>query len=169
MISPDRLAPPSGRPLTGRAVLFMFVAFFGTVFAVNFVMLRLATGTFRGVVTDSSYQASQRFNQVAQEARDQAARGWSIDTSVTRLGEGTEIVLVAKDAEGRPLDDLSGRIQLTHPADKRLDRDTTLRPLRGGRYAASLEGVPAGQWDVVLTLEREDARLFLSRNRIVLR
>lgn len=169
MISPDRVDPPSGRPLTGRAVLFMFLAFFGTIFAVNFLLLRLATSTFRGLVTDSSYQASQRFNQDAQEARDQAARGWSIDTSVTRLGEGTEIVLVAKDKDGRPLDDLDGFIQLSHPANKRLDRDASLRPLRGGRYAASLEGVPPGQWDLVVTLERRETRLFLSRNRIILR
>jgi nitrogen fixation protein FixH len=169
MISPGHAREPSGRPLTGRAVLFMFLAFFGTVFTVNFVMLRLATGTFAGVETDSSYRASQRFNQTAQEARDQAARGWQVETAVTRLGGEAEITLVVRDAAGRVLDGLDGRVQLSHPASKRLDKHAVLRPLRGGRYAATLEGVTAGQWDVIVSIDQNDTTMFRSRDRIMLR
>ncbi|MEP6841409.1 MAG: FixH family protein, partial [Bradyrhizobium sp.] len=32
----------AAKPLTGRKVLFMLIAFFGVVFGVNFLMMRLA-------------------------------------------------------------------------------------------------------------------------------
>jgi nitrogen fixation protein FixH len=162
-------AAPAGRPLTGRTVLIVFLAFFGVVFSMNFLMLRLATGTFGGVETDSSYRASQRFNLEAQAAAEQASRGWTVDAAVTRLDDEATVTVVTRDAQGRAIEGLEGTVRLARPADRRLDRSGELSSLRGGRYEAVLAGVPAGQWDAVITLERDGERVFLSRSRLVLR
>lgn len=65
--------PIAGKPLTGRKVLFMFVAAFGVIFAVNMALLFNAVRTFPGLEVKNSYVASQTFDDRAQA---QSAMGW---------------------------------------------------------------------------------------------
>jgi len=53
--------PP--RPITGRKVLFMMVAFFGVVIGVNLIMMRLAIQTLPGTEVDSAYSASLAYER----------------------------------------------------------------------------------------------------------
>ena len=53
-----KTAPDTPKPLTGRKVLFLLVAFFGVVIAVNLVMMKLAIQTLPGTEVDSAYSAS---------------------------------------------------------------------------------------------------------------
>ena len=60
---PTIAAPRGQKPLTGRSVLFMLIAFFGLVIAVNIVMVRAAISTFGGVDTprrNSAYRHRRR-------------------------------------------------------------------------------------------------------------
>ena len=50
----------SPKPLTGRKVLFMLVAFFGVVIAVNVIMAKLAIQTLPGTEVDSAYTCPNR-------------------------------------------------------------------------------------------------------------
>lgn len=71
------------KPLTGRKVLMILLAAFGTILAVNMTLLYNAVKTFPGLEVKNSYVASQTFDD-----RDiaQRALGWH-RRSNTRTGK----------------------------------------------------------------------------------
>ena len=66
--------PVSPKPLTGGKVLAMLIAFFGVIFSVNMVMMRLAIQTMPGTDVDSAYTASLAYEKEIVTAHDQNAR-----------------------------------------------------------------------------------------------
>src|SRR6185295_8926919 len=78
----------STRPLTGRKVLFMLVAFFGVVIGVNMIMMKLAIQTLPGTEVDSAYSASLAYESEIAAAHDQNARNWSVDARIGRDSAG---------------------------------------------------------------------------------
>ena len=69
----DTSAQDKGRPLTGRMVLAMLLAFFGVVIGVNIVMVRLASSTFSGIGDKNAYLAGISHNRTLAAARVQPA------------------------------------------------------------------------------------------------
>ncbi len=61
---------------TGKHMAAIFVAGFGVVIAVNFVMASYAVGSFHGTVVDNSYVASQNYNDWLKQAAASKALGW---------------------------------------------------------------------------------------------
>lgn len=157
------------RPLTGRMVLFCLVAFFGTVIGVNVLMMKLAIDTLPGTEVDSAYRASLAYESEIAAARDQNRRNWKVDAHVERSADGaTSVRLDARDANGTPLSGLKFSGRLERPTDKRTDRTVELAESGIGIYRGSAVDVLPGQWDLVIEGEARGARLFLSRNRVVL-
>ncbi|MBL4874184.1 MAG: FixH family protein [Rhodobacteraceae bacterium] len=62
------------KELTGRKVLMILLAAFGTIFAVNMTLLYQAVKTFPGLEVKNSYVASQTFDD---RAIAQRALGWA--------------------------------------------------------------------------------------------
>ena len=79
---------PAPKPLTGRKVLFLLVAFFGVAIGVNMIMMQLAIQTLPGTEVDSAYSASLAYEKEIAAARDQNARNWKIDAHIERSGQG---------------------------------------------------------------------------------
>lgn len=158
------------RPLTGRRVLFYLVAFFAAVMGVNLVMMKLAIDTLPGTEVDSAYRASLAYKSEISAAHDQQRRNWKVDAHVERSASGAATVrLDARDANGTPLSGLKFSGRLERPTDKRVDRAVELAESGIGVYRGSAADVLPGQWDLVIEGEtRNGARLFLSRNRVVL-
>jgi nitrogen fixation protein FixH len=99
-----RLLRSCGRlkPLTGRKVLLMLVAFFGVVIGVNLVMMTLAIQTLPSTEVDSAYSASLAYEKEIATAREQTARNWKVDAHVERSGQGGATLQVeARDNAGR--------------------------------------------------------------------
>ena len=158
-------AMKSARPLTGKHVLAIFIAFFAVVIAVNMVMFRVATSSFSGIETDSAYRVGLAYNTELEAARQQVALGWAVNAKV----DGERVIIDVRDRDGQIVPGLTGDVVLAWPADRRLDRKGTISALSGGRYEAQLDkALPPGQWDVVVTLRRNGERVFLSKNRIIL-
>ena len=157
------------KEVTGRTVLVWLVAFFGIVAVVNVVMIRAAVSTYGGLETESSYQAGLAFARETADARAQDALRWRIDARLTPTRDGAStLVIDARDAQGRPLNGLTAKARLLHPADQRDDRAITLQETEAGSFRG-VAPVAAGQWDLVLELTRDGSRVFRSRNRVVLR
>ena len=159
----------TGRPLTGRAVLFMLIAFFGVVIGVNLLMMRLAIDTLPGTDVESAYRASLAYEHEIQTAHEQDSRHWRVEATVARSGiEGADIRISVQDKNGAPMTglDFSGRLE--RPTDKRADRAVTLTEVGAGIYKGRAEGVPAGQWNFVLEGDARGKRVFRSRNRVLL-
>src|SRR5262245_56950167 len=164
------IAARPSRPVTGRTVLYCLLGFFGVVFATNLVMVKLALDTLPGTEVDSAYKASLAYGREIQAAQAQTARRWSVLGHIDRNASGDAAIRVeARDANNVPLTGLTFSALLSHPADKRADRSIGLSEDDAGVYRGQMAQVAPGQWDLVLEAERGGERLFLSRNRMMLK
>ena len=157
------------RPLTGRKVFFMLVAFFGVVIGVNLVMMRLAIQTLPGTEVDSAYSASLAYQKEIAAAHDQNARNWKVDAHVERSGQGGATLRIeARDNNGRPMSGLKFQGRFERPTDRRADLPVVLAEVGNGIYRGSAPAIAPGQWDLVLEGIGAGQRLFLSKNRVLL-
>jgi nitrogen fixation protein FixH len=155
------------RILTGRMVLFYFIAFFGVIFAMNFYMVRVALSSFSGVETDSAYKAGLSFKNDVAAAHAQDVRHWAVEVSLQRGSDATRVIVTARDAQSQPLLGLIPEVRLAHPTDKRRDVPVDFVEVTPGRFQ-SLTPMPRGQWDLVIALKRADDTVFRSKSRISL-
>lgn len=157
------------RELTGRTVLICLVAFFGVVFAVNALLVQMATSTFGGMETASSYKAGLMFNQEQQQAEHQRALNWRVDGKFARNEAGEAVLeLSARDGRGAPLAGLTAHAELLHPADSRLDHTIALTGTGAGTFRGETNA-QSSQWELIVDLYRGGDRMFRSCSRVVLR
>lgn len=165
---PDRLSDyeAGGKPLNGRKVLAMVVAFFLLVGVVDGLMAYKAIGTFSGEVVPHPYERGVAYNREISQAREQAARDWKVDVKLDRVAPGqTEIRVAARDAGGAEVSGVEMSALFAAPADLSKDVRLKLQETTPGRYSGRA-ALPAGQRDLVLTAERGGRELFRSKSRI---
>lgn len=156
-------------PLTGRKILAIFVAFFGTVASADAVLVTSALRTWSGLEEASPYQASQRYNAELSRARAQDGLGWRLEAAAERLPAAAAVITATlADEAGRPLGGRVLRARLERPTDKRLDLQADLSEVSVGTYSAKAEPVARGQWDLVVEVLGEDGAALRRRHRIVL-
>src|SRR5437899_12305138 len=161
--------PVSPKPLTGRKVLFVLIAFFGVVIGVNMVMMKLAIQTLPGTEVDSAYSASLAYESEIVAAHGQSARNWKVDARVQRGPDGGATVqLEARDDSGKPMSGLKFQGRFERPTDRRADQPVALAEVASGVYRGSAPLITPGQWDLVLEGDAAGQRMFLSRNRVLL-
>jgi nitrogen fixation protein FixH len=159
----------SPKPLTGRKVLFMLVAFFGVVIGVNMIMMRLAIQTLPGTEVDSAYSASLAYEKEIVAAHDQNTRNWKVDAQVRRAPDGGATLQVeARDNNGMPVSGLKFQGRFERPTDRRADHPVVLAEEANGVYRGGAPLVEPGQWDLVLEGDAAGQRIFLSKNRVLL-
>lgn len=146
------------REITGRHVLFGFVAAFGVIIGVNLLLAYSAVSTFPGLEVENSYVASQQFD-VRRDAQE--ALGWTVDAS----HQGGLLTLSITDDYGTPVEvaELSAILgRATHV------RDDTAPDFRfdGTAYVAPVELAP-GNWNIRLEAVADDGTEF--QQRVVLR
>jgi len=157
----------AGKPLTGRHFLIGIVLFFVVIFAANGVLLYFALTSWSGLEVESSYEAGRQFNKELETARHQSDLGWTVDAEARRAEDGaTSITLMAKDKNGVFLRGLEFQGRLSRPINRADDVVFTLKETRDGTYTTALEGVPAGQWDLIVEAKDGDQRVYRSRNRL---
>lgn len=154
------------KELTGRTVLICLVAFFAVVAAVNGVMMTAAIKTFGGVETASSYQAGLAFAHEISAVEAQDRLGWQVGVRAIG-GKAAALEIVARDRDERPVSGLKIAGRLSHPMDRRLDRDLALREIGPGVFQTDATNA-AGQWDLVIELSQNGVAKFRSRNRLTL-
>ncbi|HET7911396.1 MAG TPA: FixH family protein [Pseudolabrys sp.] len=156
------------RELTGKHVLICFVGFFGLVFAVNAVMVKAAMSTFGGVQTTSSYKAGLMFGQDLARAEKQDALHWQVSGRLSRDDAGNAVLDISvRDTRDVPVKGLAAEARLAHPADERRDHLIALNDASGGRFHGVTRAEP-GQWELIVDLYKDDARVFRSRSRVML-
>jgi nitrogen fixation protein FixH len=159
----------SSKPLTGRKVFFMLVAFFGVVIGVNLIMMKFAIQSLPGTEVDSAYTASLAYSREIGAAQDQNARDWKVDAHIQRAADGGATLQVeARDNAGRPMTGLKFKGRFERPTDRRADQPVELAETGIGIYRGSAAAIAAGQWDLVLEGDAAGQRMFLSKNRVLL-
>ena len=123
------------RELTGRHVLFILIAMFGIVFAVNGVFAYLAIDAFPGVATQHAYRKGVSFNQQIAEAEALKALGWTLTAERDRPDR---LTLKFRDKSGSPLAVDAVTASLYHPANAKGDRQLSVVRVSQGVFAAGL-------------------------------
>jgi nitrogen fixation protein FixH len=159
----------SPKQLTGGKVLFLLLAFFGVVIAVNGIMAKLAIQTLPGTEVDSAYGASLAYETEITAAHDQNARNWKVDAHIQRgPNGGATLEVEARDNSGLPMSGLNFQGRFERPADRRADQAVALAEVASGVYRGSAHLIGPGQWDLVLEGVAAGQRIFLSKNRVLL-
>lgn len=153
----NRQTPLRRKPFTGFHATLMFVAFFGVIMAVNFVMASLAIGSFSGTVVDNSYVASQKYNQWLAESRAQNAFGWRFERPVRKDGK---LAISAFAAGDQPLTTASVTALADHPVGRTEAFTLSFSEIRPGQYQ-SVEPLPDGRWKLKITIEHDGRRYHL--------
>ncbi|TNC08075.1 FixH family protein [Methylobacterium terricola] len=167
-IASPRPSHPSGR-LTGRKVLLIFVAFFGTVASADAFLVTSAFRTWSGLDEPSPYQASQRYNAELRRAAEQDALGWRLDaTAIRNPAAVASIHVTLADDGGEPVRGKVVEARLERPTDKRQDLRVNLIEVSAGTYSARAEPVARGQWDLVVEVVGANGVAFRRRHRVVL-
>ncbi|WP_430417376.1 FixH family protein [Parasphingorhabdus sp.] len=149
------------KKITGFHVTLMFVAFFGVIMAVNFLMAGLALGSFSGTVVDNSYVASQKYNEWLEEGRKQAAYGWTV-SEPSRSADRLQIsVLGSEDA---PLSNARINALAEHPVGRTEGVNLTFEETAPGQYRSN-EQLPAGRWKLKISIVK-DQRTFDLRSEV---
>jgi nitrogen fixation protein FixH len=157
------------RPLSGRKVLAMLLAFFGVVIGVNIIMMRLAIQTLPGTDVDSAYSASLAYQREIAAAQDQDGRNWKVDARIHRGADGGVTLLVeARDEGGKPVSGLTFQGRFERPTDRRADQTMAFAETGSGIYRSRATLIAPGQWDIVLEGDAAGRRMFLSKNRVLL-
>lgn len=136
------------KKITGFHVTLMFVAFFGVIMAVNFLMAGLALGSFSGTVVDNSYVASQKYNEWLEESRREAAHGWTV-SEPTRTGD--KLQLEVTNAQGEALSGFEISATAFHPVGRTEAISLTFLEEKDGRYVSN-EAVPEGRWKLKISI-----------------
>ena len=162
-------AKSSERRITGRTVLFCFIAFFAVVATVNAVMIRFAVTTFAGTTTDSSYRAGLAYKGEEAAANHQDTLHWKVDGAFARDAAGQAVLTVdIKDARDLAVSGIDVSARLAHPLNSRLDRTIVLARGGAGKFSGAIDVEP-GQWTLTLDIERDHSRVYRSVSRLVLK
>jgi nitrogen fixation protein FixH len=137
----------SVRPFTGRHMLMIMLAFFGTVIAVNMTMVYFATHSWTGLVVKNSYVASQKFNATT-AALEQAAAG----VHATVLFANGKLTVSLTDTSGKAVNARNVLVRLGRPSHEGEDQTISLGALGNGVYATE-HGLAKGQWSGNVTAE----------------
>lgn len=160
-LHPDREQPKAGSfRLTGRHVLFGFIAFFGLIVTVNLTMATFASMTWPGLVVANSYVESQRFNTRLEEARQQQALGYTLDFEQAL----DTLTLALRDADGHGVRILGGTVQIGRPVTRVEDRIIDV-PTAPDGLVSMPDALAPGLWvaNVALLLEHDRVWRFETR------
>lgn len=148
---------------TGRHMLGLMLAFFGTIIAVNLTMATFASTSWTGFVVKNSYVASQQFNRKAKESRAQAALGWKSGLTIANGKIRYELV----DAAGARIEPNAVTVTFRRPASEAEDRTLTLGQAGDGTFAASMTPRD-GMWIVETDAEIGSGRPYRDVRRVVI-
>lgn len=162
-MSGTRQTMPVERKFTGRHMLIVMLAFFGTIIAVNLTMAVLASRTWTGLVVKNSYVASQHYNEVLAEANRQAALGWQGQIAY----DGERLRFALSDRDGRPVHVLDPRVRMSRPTHEHDDQALDLGPTAAGYEAEAKLG--AGIWNADVSARGDDGLSYRAHFRLVVK
>ncbi|GAB5486613.1 MAG: FixH family protein [Parasphingorhabdus sp.] len=138
------------KKITGFHVTLMFVAFFGVIMAVNFLMAGLALGSFSGTVVDNSYVASQKYNQWLEESRQEAAYGWTV-SQLKRANDKLQLSVI--NADGTALSSSKVAAIAYHPVGQTKAINLTFSEKTDGHHISN-ESLPDGRWKLKISISQ---------------
>ncbi|MBI1385135.1 MAG: hypothetical protein GC150_09515 [Rhizobiales bacterium] len=132
--------------LTGRHVLYAFIAFFGVMMGANGVFLYYAISTFTGVETSDAYRKGLAYDTRIAEARLADGLGWGAALS----REGDRLVVTVRKSDGGPVSGLLLEASVGRGPTDRFDASIGFEETDLGRYESQPIVLAAGSWIVAV-------------------
>lgn len=141
----------TSKELKGWHVLIWMLVFFGVMFAVNGVFLYYALTTHPGEQVEKSYLQGLNYNATLEARAHQEELGWTSALGVVeQTGDVPLLVAQMTDRADAPLNGLAVTASLHRHTTADAPVLVTLTAVSSGEYAARMEGLPSGTYDVIL-------------------
>lgn len=138
-----------------RWIPWSFAGLFGVVLLANGIMVGVAFDSWTGLVEHNYYRRGLAYNEALAAARAQDELGWQVAVSPRNEEPGSLALLLSlADADSRAMTADRVVATLERPTSEALDREVAFEPLQRGRYAAIVEALEPGVWDLRLVLHR---------------
>ncbi len=153
---------------SGSKIPWIFVGFFLAVFAANGAMIAFAVSTWTGLETDSAYEDGLAYNDRIAEREAQEALGWRVALALESAAGGeAELKVRLRGAGGEALYVDEVLASFKRPTQDGHDFQVILEDRGAGLYGRQVTLPLPGQWDVELTVTKDDDR-HSSRRRVML-
>lgn len=140
------------------------VAAMSVVVAVNAGMVYAALHSFPGKAGDDDFGLSNRYDQVLDRVRREAALGWTVHARPDVTGRP---VVILTDRNGSPLSGASVGGTAERPLGATERRRLVFHEIAAGRYVADIALPLAGQWDLLLSASAQGHDIATTRRIIV--
>jgi len=156
------------RIITGRQVLFGFIASFAVVFAVNGYMIYEALSTFDGLEVSNPYEKGREYNNDLNAMTAQKALGWTSTINVEDNGRNHDARLVVTfvDKNGAPLKLLRIRAGFIRPVVGGMDQSKMMTETSPGRYEADFALAASGNWIAQISALGSNGEKFAEKKRV---
>ena len=160
------IPPPSdSRPASlWRFFPLAVIIAMSVVVAVNAGLVYAALHSFPGKAGDEAFDLSNRYDAVLEQARREAALGWTVTAQTEEAGR--PVVFVTR-RDGSPLHGVSIAASAERPLGLPETRRMAFHEATAGRYVADTALMEPGQWDLTLSASFEGARIMATRRIIV--
>jgi nitrogen fixation protein FixH len=150
-----------------RFIPYLFVIFFGVIFAVDLTYIYVANKSWRGLATENGYQKGLKYNQTIEYSRKQKSLGWSAKIKYENLTQKSGILEVALfDKNGAAINDAAVKAVLTRPVQEGFDFEIKL-PAKNSRYISEITFPLKGQWNVEIQAVRGDQNFQDSKRFVI--
>lgn len=130
------------------------IVFFLVIFAVNIGYIYLSKTTWRGTVTEESYQKGMDYNDTLKAVEKQEELGWSasvkFQSKAAKLGV---LTIDLRDKNGAKISDADVYVNFKRPTQEGEDFMQAI-PLKKGIYQAEIIFPLIGQWDFEIVAKR---------------
>ena len=158
------------KELTGKHVLFLFVAFFGIIFVVNARLIYLSQSSWTGLETHDAYRKGLKYNQQLSRSEAQNTRGWTMTLVQQKSPDGgVTLTATPKNKAGETLSGLNLSVVLKRPTHEGIDRHFPLKETKLGVYTGQSKKISLGKWYLFVTATRDKEVLYRSKNELYLR
>jgi nitrogen fixation protein FixH len=135
---------------------YFFFIFFAVIFAVNFFYIYISQKSWRGVVTEDSYQKGLRYNLALESAKKQKNLGWKMEIKFSNSGKKNGRILIElKDKNHSQISDAILYINFKRPTQEGFDFTQKLKNL-DGIYKSDLSFPLKGQWDFEVVATKDE-------------
>lgn len=146
---------------------YIFLAFFAVIIVVNVCYVYISNKTWRGVVTNDSYQKGIRYNDAINQMKKQKDSGWSLKINYTRTSErGGIFAVVPLDKESALIKDAKIYVHFKRPTQSGFDFMVYLE-FADGTYRTNVIFPMMGQWDAEIVVSK-DENIFQEVKRYVI-
>ena len=155
-------------PQKKSKIPYLFFIFFGVIFSVDAFFIYISQKTWRGVVTENSYQKGLKYNQTIAEEKKQEELDWKMTISFNYFSQNKGVLLVnLQDRNSQPITNAEITVEIRRPTQEGYDFSQKVEFI-GGLYEAKINFPLKGQWDFLIKAKKGDD-VFQETKRYIVR